>query len=553
VALRVLFDGTEFSGSQIQPGLNVDKSVEHALKLGLYRAGFITASNVTDLHKIGWAASSRLDRGVHALAFVVAGKLEVDPDWFDESNTPPNVQTNIHATAAMLRRINQHLPLSIRVADACRVASGFQPRHLTYRREYTYYLPADAFGPGAIEKLGVDRLNRLLNAFVGKKRNFSNFSRISNPRYDNILTFLSPENAVIEQTLTALAPRSPTDSAGLVRFVTGLLLAQAKYGRSWRVRTGEPFDAATFEALLARMLVAAPVAAAERPALAAIAQFYDQNDETRSLFAWRMRQCLWFFHEETYERSIYSASVAPVQFPDRSQWFAVHFAGESFVYHQIRRMIGAIGLVVHGHMTPADLDLSMNCTPFWRVMPLAPSGNLTLAHTTCFDLTKRELFLDEPVAPALRAFRESKLFPRMSALREQWARDWNQELVEPDEVPLVAADMQPLAFDAITPQHMFSLLAHNGRGGSERDAVGVRALHELWQMRFTQPLNERRATLRNEREERIAQHKLEEAQAKAEQTRWRRSAWIPESVPTRWIRARDREEQRGARDPRRER
>jgi tRNA pseudouridine(38-40) synthase len=485
VALRVLFDGTEYSGSQIQPGLAVDKSVEHALKVGLYRAGLITASNVGDVHKIGWVASSRLDRGVHALAFVVAAKLEVDPDWFDERNAPPNVQTNIHASAAMLRRVNQHLPPAIRVADACRVASGFQPRHLTYRREYTYYLPADAFGPGAIEALGLDRINDLLRVFVGKKRNFSNFSRISNPRYDQIVTFLGPSKAAMERSLTALAPRSPADSDGLMRFVTGLLLAQAKYGRSWRVRTDEPFDAATYEALLARMLTAAPVSAAERPVLAAIAEFYDQSDEMRSLFAWRMRQCLWFFHEETFERAIYSASVAPVQFPDKSQWFAVHFAGESFVYHQIRRMIGAVGLVVLGHMTADDLDAAMNCTPFWRVMPLAPSGNLTLTHTACFDLTKRELFADEPVSPALRAFRDAKLFPRMSALREQWSRDWHQELMEPDEVPLVAADLQPLAFDAIGPQHMFSLLAHNGRGGSERDAVGVRLLHELWHLRFT--------------------------------------------------------------------
>jgi tRNA pseudouridine38-40 synthase len=519
VALRVLFDGTEFSGSQIQPGLEVDKSVEHALKIGLYRAGMITPLNVVDVHKIGWVASSRLDRGVHSLAFVLAAKLEVDTDWFDEDRTPANVQSNIHADPAMLRRLNAHLPPSVRVADACRVAAGFQPRHLTYRREYTYYLPADAFGPGAIERVGLDQLNKLLQLFVGKKRNFSNFSRISNPRYDSIMTFLSPPHAALERNLTALAPRSPTDGDGLVRFVTGLLLAQAKYGRSWRVRTTEAFADATFDELLARMV---GVTATERPMLDAIAKFYDQDDETRTLFAWRMRQCLWFHHEETFERAIYSATMTPVRFPDKSQWFAVHIAGESFVYHQIRRMIGALGLVVLGHMTPEDLNKSMLCTPFWRVMPLAPSGNLILAHTECHDLTKAELFADEPVSPSLRAFRDLKLFSRMASLREQWARDWNQELVEPDEVPLVAPDMQPLSFDDIAPQQMFSLLAHNGRGGAERDAVGVRALHDLWQARFALPLNERRAVLRHEREERIARHREEDAMDGRER-RWRRS------------------------------
>lgn len=518
----MLFDGTEFSGSQIQPGLAVDKSVEHSLKVGLYRAGMITPSNVVDVHKIGWVASSRLDRGVHSLAFVLAAKLEVDTDWFDEDRSPTNVQSNIHADPAMLRRLNAQLPPAVRVADACRVASGFQPRHLTYRREYTYYLPADAFGAGAIERVGLEKLNQHLQLFVGKKRNFSNFSRISNPRYDSIMTFLSPPHATVERSLTALAPRSPTDGDGLVRFVTALLLAQAKYGRSWRVRTTEPFDDATFDVLLSRMVAGAPTTAAERPLLDTIAKFYNQDDETRTLFAWRMRQCLWFHHEETFDRAIYSASMTPVRFPDKSQWFAVHIAGESFVYHQIRRMIGALGLVVLGHMTPEDLAKSMLCTPFWRVMPLAPSGNLILAHTECHDLTESELFPDEHVSPSLRAFRDLRLFSRMSSLREQWARDWNQELVEPDEVPLVAADMQPLSFDDITPQHMFSLLAHNDRGGAERDAVGARALHDLWQARFAMPLNERRAVLRHEREERIARHREEEA-IDGRERRWRRS------------------------------
>ena len=46
----------------------------------LARTGAIAASNAGDLKKIGWSRSSRTDKGVHALAGVVALKFECHPD-----------------------------------------------------------------------------------------------------------------------------------------------------------------------------------------------------------------------------------------------------------------------------------------------------------------------------------------------------------------------------------------------------------------------------------------------------------------------------------------
>jgi tRNA pseudouridine(38-40) synthase len=504
IALRVLFDGTTYSGSQIQSQvMGQDKSVEQALKLGLYRAGLITASNAVDAHKIGWLASSRLDRGVHSLALIVAAKLEVDPAWFGESAAPGH-HNNARASSAMFDQINAHLPDSIRVVDACRVASGFNPRHLTFRRQYTYYLPADAFGRGAIEKFGIERINKLLRTFVGNKVDFSNFSRNSHPRYDNIMTFLSPPHAGLEQHLSALAPRSPADGPGLLRFLTSLLLAQAKFGRSWQVNTHEPFNATTFDASLALMM-SVQSSPEEEQLLRELAAYYDQSVERRTLFAWRLRQCLWYHHEPTYERNIYDASLTPVnqdQFPDASAWFAVHIAGESFVYHQIRRMVGALGLVVTGRMSEASLARALQTAPFWTVMPLAPAGNLMLSHSSCYDLVKSQLFPDDRIAPELRSFRDRMLFPRIAASHKEWLSLWERELAEPGELPVSTSQIDELSFDAINAQHMFELLSQNSAGGGERDAAGALMLQRLWQVRFSDPLQKRRAALREARDAR---------------------------------------------------
>ena len=54
--------------------------MEDTLAAALVKSGAIAASNAGDLKKIGWSRSSRTDKGVHALAGVVALKMETHPD-----------------------------------------------------------------------------------------------------------------------------------------------------------------------------------------------------------------------------------------------------------------------------------------------------------------------------------------------------------------------------------------------------------------------------------------------------------------------------------------
>lgn len=106
---EVAYDGTDFHGWQIQPGLaTIQGTLEEVI-------GSIEGSAV---HVIG---SGRTDAGVHALAQVGAVSLEnpIPPDNFR-------------------RAVNRLLPRSIRVSHVTETNPSFHPRFQALRKTYEY-------------------------------------------------------------------------------------------------------------------------------------------------------------------------------------------------------------------------------------------------------------------------------------------------------------------------------------------------------------------------------------------------------------------------------
>ncbi len=108
-ALVLEYEGTRYSGSQIQSGLlTIQGEVEAAL-------GKLTGE------QIRIKAAGRTDSGVHArgqvVAFQTAARLSSD---------------------AMCKGLNRHLPRDIAVRRACQVRDGFDPRREAVSREYHY-------------------------------------------------------------------------------------------------------------------------------------------------------------------------------------------------------------------------------------------------------------------------------------------------------------------------------------------------------------------------------------------------------------------------------
>jgi tRNA pseudouridine38-40 synthase len=107
--LTLAYDGTGFSGWQIQPG---EPTVQGELQAAL---GRVTGESPLP------QGSGRTDAGVHALGQVASFELQ--------ANIPPeNLQ----------RALNRTLPASIRIIESRTVPGSFHARHSAISKTYEY-------------------------------------------------------------------------------------------------------------------------------------------------------------------------------------------------------------------------------------------------------------------------------------------------------------------------------------------------------------------------------------------------------------------------------
>jgi len=116
--LTLAYDGTGFSGWQVQPG---EKTVQGELQGAL---GRVTGESPLP------QGSGRTDAGVHALGQVASFELAA-------AIPAENLQ----------RALNRTLPAAIRVMEAKRVRSGFHARHSTLAKSYEYRVCQDPICP----------------------------------------------------------------------------------------------------------------------------------------------------------------------------------------------------------------------------------------------------------------------------------------------------------------------------------------------------------------------------------------------------------------------
>jgi len=109
IRMTVSYDGTDFHGWQVQPGLPTVQSVLEMVLAEIEGA------------PVKVAGSGRTDAGVHALAQVAAFTL-VNPIPVDN----------------LRKAINRLLPLDIRVFDVAEAAPDFHPRYQAVAKTYEY-------------------------------------------------------------------------------------------------------------------------------------------------------------------------------------------------------------------------------------------------------------------------------------------------------------------------------------------------------------------------------------------------------------------------------
>lgn len=106
------------------------RTIESDLEEALFLSGAVPESDKSNPKRYDWARSARTDKGVSAAGQVVSGRFYVDPPGFIE-------------------RMNSNLPEQIRVFGFKRVTNSFNAKKFCDRRRYVYLLPVFALDPNS--------------------------------------------------------------------------------------------------------------------------------------------------------------------------------------------------------------------------------------------------------------------------------------------------------------------------------------------------------------------------------------------------------------------
>jgi tRNA pseudouridine38-40 synthase len=169
ILLKLMFDGTNYHGFQIQPQYD---SVAGKLKEALEK---ITGEEIATI------GSSRTDAGVHANGFYVSFKTDYDA---------PNDK--------FIYSINSLLPDDIKVVELKKVPEDFHARYSAVGKEYVYLIynapvPNPFYRNTALfyrKPIDVERLQKAANAFVGT-HDFTAFSTDNGDKRDPVKTIYS--------------------------------------------------------------------------------------------------------------------------------------------------------------------------------------------------------------------------------------------------------------------------------------------------------------------------------------------------------------------------
>ncbi|KAG5080816.1 hypothetical protein GLYMA_02G202300v4 [Glycine max] len=125
VAIFFAYCGVGYQGMQKNPGA---KTIEGDLEEALYVSGAVPEQDRGVPKRYDWARSARTDKGVSAVGQVVSGRFYIDPP-------------------GLVDRLNSNLPSQIRIFGYKRVTASFNAKKFCDRRRYVYLIPVFALDP----------------------------------------------------------------------------------------------------------------------------------------------------------------------------------------------------------------------------------------------------------------------------------------------------------------------------------------------------------------------------------------------------------------------
>ncbi len=225
IRIDLAYDGTDFNGWAIQPGL---RTVQ-----GLLEGALATALRLPGARVV---CAGRTDTGVHARGQVV--HFDLDPEVLSGS-VGRSTET---PDAALLRRLNGILPTDLRVHRVAEAAEGFDARFSAMWRRYSYRVVDD---PNSVDPLtrhhvlvwqralDLDAMNKASAELVGL-HDFASFCR-RREGATTVRTLLDLSWTRDEYGVAVATVRADAFCHSMVRSIVGCLLAigEGRQPPSW--------------------------------------------------------------------------------------------------------------------------------------------------------------------------------------------------------------------------------------------------------------------------------------------------------------------------------
>lgn len=331
VALHLGYVGAPFKGNQSNSTLPRGSTVDDVVEDALLGAGLILPTNYGSrgLSRLAWSRSSRTDKGVSSLATIVTCRLEVDEAWW-----PPQGGDGLQ----LCDLVNSKLPPLVRVFAASPVPRRFQARHACSTRTYHYLLPLHVLSSdAAVAAERIATLSAALQRFQGTHP-FHNFTARARYRPGAV----NKKKTGAAKPAIDSAPRDEEDE-------------------------GEGDEESGTEEAPAPAVLSAPVPPGIDGAYATGTYWCVTPQQGDAVGNAHFRRIA----DTTVQGPFVCVHTG-------SPYVRIVFVGESFLLHQIRKMVATAVAVARGRLGIDFIEAALT-RPSRARTPMAPASTLVLA------------------------------------------------------------------------------------------------------------------------------------------------------------------------------
>lgn len=323
VAVMMSYCGSGYRGMQVNPP---HKSIEGDLFEAFVKAGAISRANSNDPKKSSLVRCARTDKGVHAAGNLISLKLIIED-------------------SDIIKKINEALPAQIRVWDIIRTTGSFSAYQICDSRKYEYLMPSHVFLPPhpstflakACQQAAIDE-NDFDNYKARQEDVWTWWAEVD----EKILAELPGETKESIRAALEKESESSVDSEYAVPAATTEDAAMTDASATTEPAPEDPkvILLRKIRALHAKYKNTYRLSPAR---LAAIQHALSLYEGTNNFHNFTVNKAP---RDKSAQRHIKSFVVQPPITINNTEWLSVKVHGQSFMMHQIRKMVGLVMMAV---------------------------------------------------------------------------------------------------------------------------------------------------------------------------------------------------------------